>query len=274
MDLDRLMGRPISVRVIDVVQESDKTRTIRFSYPFEDTEFHPGQFMMIWVPGVDEVPMSVSHWKPHDVGVTVAPIGEATNALASLDVGQMIGIRGPFGTAFNTDSKKALVVGGGIGMAPLRPLTYELLSQDVHVTLLNAARSKGELVYLKEFESLSDTNFRLQTSTDDGSMGHKGLAPEATKEFLAGETPDTIYTCGPELIMFGLYELAKAHKIAFQASLERLMKCGCGICGTCALDPTGDLVCIEGPVFSGDQLPKITEFGKYHRDSMGLKKEC
>ncbi|MHA2072952.1 MAG: FAD-binding oxidoreductase, partial [Candidatus Thorarchaeota archaeon] len=157
MDLDRLMGRPISVRVIDVVQESDNARTIRFSYPFDDMKFHPGQFMMIWVPGVDEVPMSVSYWNLHDVGVTVAPIGEATNTLASLDVGQLIGIRGPFGTAFNTDSKKALVVGGGIGMAPLRPLTYELLSQDVHVTLLNAARTKGELVYLNEFESLNDT---------------------------------------------------------------------------------------------------------------------
>ena len=105
-------------------------------------------------------------------------------------------------------------------------------------------------------------------------MGHKGLAPEATKEFLARETPDTIYTCGPELMMFGLYELAKAHKIAFQASLERFMKCGCGICGTCALDPTGDLVCLEGPVFNSGQLSNITEFGKYHRDSMGLKKQC
>jgi dihydroorotate dehydrogenase electron transfer subunit len=75
-------------------------------------------------------------------------------------------------------------------------------------------------------------------------------------------------------MMFGLYELANKHKIAFQVSLERFMKCGCGICGTCALDPTGDLVCLEGPVFNSDQLSNITEFGKYHRDSMGLKKQC
>ncbi|MHA2020271.1 MAG: dihydroorotate dehydrogenase electron transfer subunit [Candidatus Thorarchaeota archaeon] len=274
MDLDRLMGRPISVRINDIVEESDKTRTVRFSYPYNDIEFHPGQFMMIWVPGVDEVPMSISYWNLPDVGVTVAPIGETTNVLASLDVGQLIGIRGPFGTSFKTNSKNALVVGGGIGMAPLRPLTYELLSQNVQVTLLIAAKAKGDLVYLKEFDSLSNTNLRLQKSTDDGSLGHKGLATEATEKILAKETPDTLYTCGPELMMLGLYELAKSYNVAFQASLERFMKCGCGLCGTCALDSTGELVCVEGPVFSGDQLSKITEFGKYHRDSMGLKKEC
>lgn len=268
------MGRPKSVRINDMVEESDKTRTVRFSYPYDDIEFHPGQFMMIWVPGVDEVPMSISYWNLPDVGVTVAPIGETTKALASLDVGQLIGIRGPFGTSFKTNSKNALVVGGGIGMAPLRPLTYELLSQNVQVTLLIAAKTKGDLVYLKEFDSLSNTNLRLHKSTDDGSLGHKGLAAEATEKILAKETPDTLYTCGPELMMLGLYELAKSYNVAFQASLERFMKCGCGLCGTCALDPTGELVCVEGPVFSGDQLSKITEFGKYHRDSMGLKKEC
>ena len=268
------MGRPTSVRVLDVVKESEQARTIRFGYPFDDTEYLPGQFMMIWIPDVDEVPMSISYWDFPNVGVTVAPIGEATNALASIDIGQLIGIRGPFGTAFKTNSKKALVVGGGIGMAPLRPLTYELLSQSVQVTLLIAAKTKDDLVYLNEFDSFNNKNFRLQISTDDGSMGYNGLATEATEAILAKETPDTLYTCGPELMMLGLYELSKLHNVAFQASLERFMKCGCGLCGTCALDPTGDLVCIEGPVFNSDQLSNITEFGKYHRDSMGLKKQC
>lgn len=274
MNLDRLMGRPASVRVTDVIEESDTTRTINFRYPFSDTQFHSGQFMMIWVPGVDEIPMSVSYWNPPDAGVTVAPVGEATNALVLRKSGQMIGIRGPFGTCFSTDTTNALVVGGGIGMAPLRPLTYELLSKDVQVTLLIAARTQRELVYLDEFDTLSAANLRLEASTDDGSMGYKGLAPQAAEEILATVTPDTIYTCGPELMMLGLYDLAKTHQVSFQASLERFMKCGCGICGTCALDPTGDLVCLEGPVFDGDQLSNITEFGKYHRDSMGLKKQC
>jgi dihydroorotate dehydrogenase electron transfer subunit len=73
-------------------------------------------------------------------------------------------------------------------------------------------------------------------------------------------------------MMFGLYNLLKGHDIQFQASLERFMKCGSGICGTCAMDPTGTLVCVDGPIYTGEQLSEITEFGKYHRDAMGLKK--
>jgi dihydroorotate dehydrogenase electron transfer subunit len=81
-----------------------------------------------------------------------------------------------------------------------------------------------------------------------------------------------MYTCGPELMMVGLYDLAKKRKIGFQASLERFMKCGCSICGTCAMDPTGQLVCADGPVFTGEQLAKLTDFGKYLRDAVGMKK--
>jgi len=81
-----------------------------------------------------------------------------------------------------------------------------------------------------------------------------------------------VYTCGPELMMFGLYEQIRGLNVRFQASLERFMKCGCGICGTCAMDPTGTLVCVDGPVYTQTQISEITEFGKYYRDAMGLKK--
>lgn len=262
------------MKISDIIDESVNARTLKFQYPFGDSLFHPGQFMMIWVPGVDEIPMSISFWEPPHAGVTVAPIGEATNALASLQAGQPLGIRGPFGSSFNTDSKASLVVGGGIGMAPLRPLTYHLLERGARVTLLIAAKKKNELVYLSEFESLQDSNLTLKVSTDDGSMGYKGLATGAVGELLSEQNYDMLYTCGPELMISGLYELARGSGLPFQASLERFMKCGCGICGTCSLDPTGDLVCLEGPVFSGKHLSEITEFGKYHRDSMGLKKQC
>lgn len=274
MDIDQLIGKPTSVRIAEVIDESVNIRTLKFQYPFGDSLFHPGQFMMIWVPGVDEIPMSISFWEPPYAGVTVAPIGEATNTLATLQSGKSIGVRGPFGSAFPTDSKAPLIVGGGIGMAPLRPLTYHLLEGGANVTLLIAAKKKDELVYLSEFESIQDSNLILKVSTDDGSMGYKGFATGAVSELLSEQSYDMLYTCGPELMMSGLFELAKSRELPFQASLERFMKCGCGICGTCSLDPTGDLVCLEGPVFSGEHLSKITEFGKYHRDSMGLKKQC
>jgi dihydroorotate dehydrogenase electron transfer subunit len=271
--MEQLMGKPTTVSVSEVVKESKAARTLVFEHPYVEN-IQPGQFVMVWIPGVDEIPMSVSLLNPPLMGITVLPIGEATNALASTQTGQKIGIRGPFGTFFDSDWKSALVVGGGIGIAPLRPLTYELLERGVDVVLLIGAKTKDELVYGDEFKSLTRDGFRFELSTDDGSIGFEGLAPDAVQDILSSETPEVLFTCGPELMMSGLYKLATEKKMGFQASLERFMKCGCGLCGTCAMDPTGDLVCIDGPVFKGNQLERIAEFGKYHRDSMGLKKEC
>ncbi len=158
-------------------------------------------------------------------------------------------------------------------MAPLRPLVYSLHKKGVDVTVLIAAKTRQELMFFDELSQLSDSKLRVKTSTDDGSEGFKGLAPEAVREILSDNEFDTLYTCGPELMMYGLYELVKKRKMGFQASLERFMKCGCGICGTCALDPTGSLVCVDGPVYSGNYLSEITEFGKYYRDAMGGKKK-
>jgi dihydroorotate dehydrogenase electron transfer subunit len=228
---------------------------------------------MIWIPGVDEVPMSVSLWDSPRMGVTVLPIGEATESLCAIKPDDWLGIRGPFGSSFTLDSKMALVVGGGVGMAPLRPLVYNLLGKDVHVTLVIAAKTKKDLIFYDEFSKVSDKKLVVRVATDDGSAGFKGLATEAVKEVLNEGTFDTMYTCGPELMMHGLYELVKDSKMEFQASLERFMKCGCGVCGTCALDPTGSLVCVDGPVYTGDTLSRISEFGKYHRDAMGVKKK-
>jgi len=273
MSMDDLMGNPISVKVSELVDEPGSASTIIFDIKDSEFSFAPGQFLMIWIPGVDEIPMSISLWEPPKVGITVLPIGEATESLTSLQPNDWIGIRGPFGSSFTLESQKALVVGGGVGMAPLRPLVYALLKLDVEVTMLIAARTKQELIFFEEFLKLSDNKFTLRTSTDDGSEGFEGLATDAVKEILKENDFDTLYTCGPELMMYGLYGLAKDKRMLFQASLERFMKCGCGICGTCALDPTGSLVCVEGPVYTGNYLSKISEFGKYHRDAVGGKKE-
>jgi dihydroorotate dehydrogenase electron transfer subunit len=271
--MDNLMGNPTSVRVSEVVRETKSASTIIFDVKDSAFKFTPGQFLMIWVPGVDEIPMSISYGESSRVGITVLPIGEATEALASLQPKDWIGIRGPFGSSFRLESQKALVVGGGVGVAPLRPLLYDLLKQNVEVTMLIAARTKKELIFFKEFKQVSDAKLTLRISTDDGSEGFKGLATDAAKEILEENKFDTLYTCGPEMMMYGLYDLVKGSEMSFQASLERFMKCGCGICGTCALDPTGSLVCVDGPIYTGNNLSKISEFGKYHRDAVGEKKK-
>jgi len=273
MKMDELMGNPVSVQISKVVNETPRSKTLHF--PVESSiDFQPGQFVMIWVPDVDEIPMSISSWDSPEIGITIQSIGEATQALVSMSKGDWIGVRGPFGNPFSTNSTKALVVGGGVGIAPLKPLVYNLLDRGSEVTLVNAAKTKNELIYREEFEKLKHPNLKVEIATDDGSLGFKGFATDAVSALLDGNEFDRMYTCGPEVMMAGLHDIARKRKISFQASLERFMKCGCGICGTCAVDPTGQLVCRDGPVFTGEQLAGLTDFGKYHRDAVGMKKEC
>lgn len=273
MKMDELMGNPVSVKITEAVTETSQSKTLYF--PMRNKiEFYPGQFVMVWVPGVDEVPMSVSSWSPPEMGITVRSIGEATESLVSMKKGDWIGIRGPFGNPFSMNCTSALIVGGGVGIAPLRPLVYTLLDRGTEVTLVNAARTKNELIFFSEFESNENSNLTVEIATDDGSLGFKGFATEFVETILAEHDFDQLYTCGPEVMMAGLYSMTMKKKMGFQASLERFMKCGCGICGTCAVDPTGQLVCKDGPVFTGNQLEKLTDFGKYHRDAVGMKKDC
>ncbi len=271
MIMDELLGNPVSVQISKVITETPSSKTLLFSLECP-VEFLPGQFVMVWVPGVDEIPMSISSWNPPEMGITVQSIGETTKALVSMSKGDWIGIRGPFGNPFSTNSKKALVVGGGVGIAPLRPFVYNLLDGGSEVTLVIATKTKNELIFLEEFEKNKHPKLKVEIATDDGSLGFKGFATDAVSKLLDGNEFDRMYTCGPELMMAGLYDLSKKNNIGFQASLERFMKCGCGICGTCAMDPTGQLVCADGPVFTGEQLAGLTDFGKYHRDAVGMKK--
>ena len=249
MKIDHLLGNPVSVKVVERIEENPTTVTLCFEVSSLDPQALPGSFLMVWVPDVDEIPMSICQYDPPSLGITVKYVGEATKALSQRNIGDWIGIRGPFGRPFNLKAEHALVVGGGVGVPPLRFLTDMLLVGDIKTTLVIAAKTKDELI-LYDFLNRKDSNLTIEIATDDGSMGFKGVATECAKNLLETNDFDMIYACGPELMMAGLHKIAKEQRISFQASLERYMKCGCGICGTCALDPTGDLVCIDGPVFS------------------------
>lgn len=274
MRTEHLMGNATSVKVKERVEENPSTVSLYFDLPDSYSAIQPGEFLMIWVPGVDEIPMSISFWQPPTAGVTVKRIGEATEALVGKIVGDWIGVRGPFGRPFHVEigSESALVVGGGVGVPPLRFLLNELLSREIRTTVVVAAKTKDELI-LYDFLKQDRDLLRVEIATDDGSRGFKGFATELAEDLLLDNQYDTIYTCGPELMMAGLHKIAKRSGIKIQASLERFMKCGCGICGTCALDPTGELVCKDGPVFNGDELDRISEFGVYYRDATGVKKK-
>jgi dihydroorotate dehydrogenase electron transfer subunit len=246
---------PVITRIVSVVQETPTVRTIRFDHQFDSA---PGQFVMVWVPGVDEIPMALS---AHDA-ITVQEVGDATRIIGESRPGDKIGIRGPFGNGFSV-AGRVMAVAGGVGVAPLIPLAR----QNTAVTFLLGSRTAAELLYTEELGSCSD----LRIATDDGSAGYHGYIAGLLREQEL-DRYDTICVCGPELMMKSVLDVLEENEIAHigQFSLHRYMKCGVGLCGSCCVDPEGLCVCRDGPVFRGDILIN-SELGRYHRDASGRK---
>jgi dihydroorotate dehydrogenase electron transfer subunit len=256
--------------VISIVMESPTVKT----FIFEDKQCaraKPGQFLMLWIPGVDEVPLSIMDAREDGrVAVSVKAVGEATRALHQKRVGETVGVRGPFGNSFTTQGFKHLVVGGGTGIAPLMFLTRKLVSKALSITFALGAKTKDELLFRSELEKLGTKRVRLVTSTEDGSCGLTGLCTEPVEQMLTAEKFDMIYACGPEQMVLKIFELAENHRVNMQASLERLMRCAIGLCGSCVIGKYR--VCADGPVFTSKQLREVKhEFGLSKRDRYGKK---
>jgi dihydroorotate dehydrogenase electron transfer subunit len=247
---------PAPVSIVEIKTETPSVKTFFFDRVFS---FEPGQFVMVWVPDVDEVPMALS--SPNCI--TVQKVGDATGAMFDLAVGQTMGIRGPFGNGF-TKGEKMLAIAGGVGAAPLLPLARS----DCVMTMLLGARTEKELLFIDQLDESTDALI----ATDDGTLGQHGFVTDLMNE-ISLATYDRIAVCGPEPMMRAV--LAKIDGLGFASrtefSLHRYMKCGVGICGSCCIDPEGLRVCRDGPIFSGDQLKK-SEFGHYLRDASGRKK--
>ena len=237
----------------------------------------PGQFVMMWLLGIDEKPMGIAGANPKsgEIMFAVAKIGPATTALHKLKKGDKIGIKGPYGKGFSITGKKIAVIGGGTGIAPTKYLIEKSLERGLDVTLFHGARSTNELAFRKYFEKLVNEkkNFHYKPSTDDGSHGFKGFATKCFEDSIDDNMIfDQIYTCGPELMMFAAWKLATKLTIPIEACLaDRYFKCAIGLCGQCTVDPVGLRLCIDGPVFDQDQLKEITDFGKFARDKFGRK---
>lgn len=269
-----MVSKPVAVALLEKIKETPRVSSFRFT--LEGISASPGQFFMVWIPGVDEIPMSISGMEPATgmFQISVAAVGDATRQLCEKNVGDLIGIRGPYGKGFTVDPVpgKACVIGGGVGMASINPLVDILSSKCKRFVLVNAGRTEQELLFHQRFEKILSLGDTYLVSTDDGSCGDRCFGHEVFNGMLArGETFDKVFTCGPELMMAGVHATCKQHGIALEASLERMMRCGNGLCGLCGLDPSGLLTCKDGPVFSGHDLDGIEEFGRYHRDFSGCK---
>ena len=256
------MNIPKITTILQVKTEADNVKTITFKYPIETK---PGQFFMIWIPGVDEIPMSASIIDKDVKGITFRKVGDATSALYKMNKGNQIGIRGPYGNSFELKGKHILFVGGGTGIATLAPAVKNAVKNKINATVVIGAKTKNELFF---YNRLNLFGAKILVSTDDGSRGFKGFATGLAQDVLKKENIDSVVTCGPERMMKTLLTYSK--NISFQASLERYMKCAIGICGQCCIGE-GLRVCKDGPIFDGKTLKNIHDFGVYKRDSAGRK---
>jgi len=265
---------PHPYRVTDVGKETPDTFTLTLQPEkgSNTSTFQPGQFSMLWVFGVGELPISISgDPAEHDRLVyTVRSVGQATHALVSRGVGESVGVRGPLGAGWPTDSAQGrdiIVVAGGIGLAPLRPMICEVLRHREaygRLVLLYGARSPRDLLYRKELVAWARApETQVLATVDYGGLGWRGHVGVVTTLFkYARLQPDRslAMVCGPEIMMrFVTKELenqglARDH---IYLSVERNMKCGIGLCGHCQYGP--HFICKDGPVFSYERIRSLLE---------------
>ncbi|MCL5095978.1 MAG: FAD/NAD(P)-binding protein [Candidatus Omnitrophica bacterium] len=229
--------------------------------------FEPGQFNMVYVFGVGEIPISISG-DPGDSKLlfhTTREVGLVTRAMRQLKPNDLVGLRGPFGTFWpveDAEGKDVVIVAGGIGLAPLRPALYRILSRRDRygrVVLLYGTRTPADILYRHELEQWrSRFDLEVYATVDRAMSGWRGNVGVVTT--LIPRAPfdprNTVaYVCGPEVMMrFTTQELQKrgVNKDAIFISMERNMKCAVGFCGRCQFGPT--FVCKDGPVFRFDKV--------------------
>lgn len=226
----------------------------------------PGQFMMVYAFGVGEVPVSVSGppGRPGPVVLTVRAVGAVTKAICAAAPGTVLGLRGPFGSSWPVEAaagQDVLVVAGGIGLAPLRPVVLRALERrDDHasVTVLYGARTPGDLLYPAEHEVWRAAGATVEVTVDAadaGWHGHVGVVPKLISRARFEPERTTAFVCGPEIMMRFAVEALEDAGVPderIMLSLERDMRCGIGLCGHCQLGPT--LVCRDGPVYSQAEI--------------------
>ncbi len=260
-----------TVRIQEITPEVADVATYHLS--FDDSaiaaayRFQPGQFNMLYLPGVGEVPISLSA-DPSSSATwahTVRAVGNVTHQLARLRVGDTLGLRGPFGSSWPlsmADGHDVVIVAGGLGLAPLRPAIYELLRQADRfrsLTLLYGSRSPDTILFEHELPEWSQRGMSVQLTVDRASpdwAGHVGVVTLLLDRLpLSDPQRTSLFMCGPEVMMRFVGKSALARGIPEQhiwMSMERNMQCAIGLCGHCQLGPT--FICKDGPVYRHNQL--------------------
>jgi NAD(P)H-flavin reductase len=265
-----MQPEPFAVR--QVAKETGDTFTLTL-VPVSgarERPFAPGQFNMLYVFGVGEVPISISGdpARPELLVHTIRAVGATTRALQKLRKGDWVGVRGPFGTAWpvgEAHGRDVVLVAGGIGLAPLRPAIYHVLLHRAlygRVVILYGARTPHDMLYPKQLRDLrSRFDVEVEVSVDRATAEWQGSVGVVTK--LVQRSPfdpqsATAFICGPEvMIRYAAIALAQRGmpEAAIFVSMERNMKCAVGLCGHCQFGPF--FVCKDGPVFRYDRIQRF-----------------
>lgn len=262
--------RPVPLPVRQVARETGDTFSLVLDPGPTGFRFRPGQFDMLWVPGVGEVPVSISGdpARPEVLVHTIRAVGAVTRRLQKLRPGDWVGVRGPFGTPWPLDELQGhdvVIVAGGIGLAPLRPALFRILdrrSQYEKVVLLYGARTPKDLLFSRELrEWRGRFDIEVEVTVDRASMDWKGPVGVVTR--LLDRAPfdpagAAALVCGPEVMTrFALQSLERrgVDTASIFISMERNMKCAVGLCGHCQYGPT--FICRDGPVFPYQRIQPL-----------------
>ena len=255
--------QPAIVTVADIINESFDYKTFVFDY---ELSAKPGQYVMLWLPGVDLKPFSVAWQTAKQFGLTVIKVGPYTAELFKVKKGDKLGFNGPYGTSYDlSGKKKILIVGGGSGVASVTFLAQAAREKNIKVDFVLAAKTEDKIIYQDWLKKIGiNVYHRFQDKKYERAW-------DVIEDLANQNKYDGLYACGPELLLERIVDLSLKKKIFCQVSLERYMKCGIGVCGTCSIDPLGICLCQSGPVVTAQFAKKITEFGRFHRDASGEK---
>lgn len=258
--------------VVDLTPDV-KLFTVEFNDPAvrESFTYRPGQFAFVSVFGMGEVPFGITSVAQRNEGLqfAVRRVGTVTNALHEVREGDTVGVRGPFGNSFpleDYEGKNIFIIGGGIGMAPLRPVINTVLDRrDSYGDLLiiNGARTPQDLVFAPEFDIWAQsprTKVELTVDRgDDNWTGRVALIPDVVRDIKPSSENMIAITCGPPIMIHftikGLLDLGWADEDII-TTLERHMKCGVGKCGHCYIGT--NYVCTDGPIFTYAQINQMS----------------
>jgi NAD(P)H-flavin reductase len=262
---------PLPYRVVDRIAECRDTVTFTLE-PVADAvpNPEPGQFLMLWAAGLGEVPISIAGLPGDDrVRHTVRAVGATTSGLCAVEPGSVIGVRGPYGTAWPIAAARGgdvVIVAGGIGLAPVRPVVEAILAHRAaygRVSLIVGARTAHDLLYREALdtwwrEEIIDVRTTVDTPCSHWTTGSVGVVTTELRPVAIDGPATTAMVCGPEVMMriVGAALVDRgvpADRVA--ASLERNMQCGIGRCGHCQLGPL--FICRDGPVLPWSSVHEL-----------------